>query len=67
MVASSNVDGFDAAAQLKPNTAPASLAGRKPGSFWERNLVHEAMGIMDNLIDPIFWNQLSGMIFLGHF
>ena len=66
MVASSNVDGFHASAQLEMHATPAALAGRKPATLWEGNLVHQAMGVMNSLVDPVFRNDLSGMVFLGH-
>ena len=61
-----NVDGFEPAAQLKMDATPAALAGRKSAALRQRNLVHQAMGVMNSLVDPVFRNDLSGMVFLGH-
>jgi len=33
----------------------------------QRNLVHQAMSFVDSLVNPVFRNDLSGMVFLGHF
>ena len=67
MVASPNVDGFEASAQLKVHATTTAFAGGKSAALRQRNLVHQAMSFVDSLVNPVFRNDLSGMVFLGHF